>query len=128
MDRHYQQRPPFTAATPSDFRSLEEMIMRGVVRVLNIDFHKSVMVRFTTDDWKTFSDVPATYVPASCDGLSDRFNFALFAYRLQPGQRLFSALCYRVAGKEFWDSKFVLYRYTILFSDTIFFVLHRERF
>ena len=83
---------------------VEEMIIRGVVRVLNIDFHKSVMVRFSTDDWKTFSDVPATYVPASCDGLSDRFNFALFAYRLQPGQRLLFALCYRVAGQEFWDS------------------------
>ena len=130
----YQHRPPFTAATPSGFRTLvasfsqpytltgfidrvknqkvcletasmvEEMIIRGVVRVLNIDFHKSVMVRFSTDDWKTFSDVPATYVPASCDGLSDRFNFALFAYRLQPGQRLLFALCYRVAGQEFWDS------------------------
>lgn len=85
---------------------VDEMRLRGVVRVLNIDFHKSVIIRFTTDEWKTNSDQVATYVPGSCDGLSDRFSFSLSAgaQSLQPGQRLIFALCYRVGGQEIWDS------------------------
>ncbi len=85
---------------------VDEMRLRGVVRVLNIDFHKSVIIRFTTDEWKTNSDQIATYVPGSCDGLSDRFSFSLSAgaQSLQPGQRLIFALCYRVGGQEIWDS------------------------
>lgn len=84
---------------------VDEMRLRGVVRVLNIDFHKSVLIRFTIDEWKTHSDQLAVYVPGSCDGLSDRFSFSLSgASSLQPGQRIIFALCYRVAGQEIWDS------------------------
>ena len=84
---------------------VDEMRLRGVVRVLNLDFHKSVLIRFTTDEWATQSDQMAVYVPGSCDGLSDRFSFSLTgAQSLQPGQRLIFALCYRVGGQEIWDS------------------------
>ena len=82
----------------------EEMTIRGVVRVVNVDFSKSVVVRFTTDEWKSHTDVGACYVANSCDGLTDRFTFNLLANMLQPGQRLIFALSYRVGGKEFWDS------------------------
>ena len=84
---------------------MDESKLRGVVRVLNIDFHKSVLIRFTVDEWRTQSDQLATYVPDSCDGLSDRFTFILAgAQSMQPGQRLIFAICYRVAGQEIWDS------------------------
>ena len=82
----------------------DEMTIRGVVRVLNVDFFKSVLIRFTIDEWITHTDVPTTYVAHSCDGLTDRFTFNLLASILQPGQRLIFAVCYRVGGKEFWDS------------------------
>ena len=82
----------------------DEMTIRGVVRVLNVDFFKSVLVRFTTDEWITHTDVAAAYVTHSCDGFTDRFTFNLLASMLQPGQRLIFAVCYRVGGKEFWDS------------------------
>ena len=82
----------------------DEMIIRGVVRVLNVDFFKSVLVRFTSDEWLTHTDVTAAYIPDSCDGLTDLFTFNLLASLLQPGQRLVFAVCYRVGGKEFWDS------------------------
>ena len=84
---------------------VDDTSLSGVVRVLNIDFHKSVLVRYTTDEWKTHSDQLATYVPGSCDGLSDRFTFSIpCAQSLQVGQRFIFALCYRVAGQEIWDS------------------------
>lgn len=84
---------------------MDETKLRGVVRVLNIDFHKSVLIRYTTDEWRTQIDQYATYVPNSCDGLSDRFTFSLNGINtIQPGQRLIFALCYRVAGQELWDS------------------------
>lgn len=84
---------------------MDESRLRGVIRVLNIDFHKSVLIRFTVDEWRTQSDQLATYVSNSCDGLSDRFSFTLAgAHSMQPGQRLIFALCYRVAGQEIWDS------------------------
>lgn len=84
---------------------IDESRLRGVIRVLNLDFHKSVLVRFTIDEWRTQDDQLATYVPRSCDGLSDRFTFNLAgAQSMQPGQRLIFAICYRVAGQEIWDS------------------------
>lgn len=84
---------------------MDESKLRGVVRVLNIDFHKSVLIRYTTDEWRTQGDQLAAYVPDSCDGLSDRFTFTIAgAQSMQPGQRLMFALCYRVAGQEIWDS------------------------
>lgn len=84
---------------------VDENRLRGVVRVLNLDFHKSVLIRFTVDEWRTQADQAATYVPNSCDGLSDRFTFNLSgAQSMQPGQRLIFAICYRVAGQEIWDS------------------------
>ena len=84
---------------------VDDSCLSGVVRVLNIDFHKSVLVRYTMDEWKTHSDQLATYVPGSCDGLSDRFTFSIpCAQSLQVGQRFIFALCYRVSGQEIWDS------------------------
>lgn len=84
---------------------IDDSRLRGVVRVLNVDFHKSVLIRFTVDEWRTQSDQLATYVPNSCDGLSDRFTFNWAgAQSMQPGQRLIFAICYRVAGQEIWDS------------------------
>ncbi|KAI9555240.1 hypothetical protein GHT06_017755 [Daphnia sinensis] len=84
---------------------VDESRIRGVVRVLNLDFHKTVLIRFTVDEWRTQADQAATYVPNSCDGLSDRFTFNLSgAQSMQPGQRLIFAICYRVAGQEIWDS------------------------
>lgn len=76
----------------------------GTVRVRNLDFHKSVHVRYTLDGWKTFADLQATYVPNSCDGFSDKFNFTLYAHTLQLGQRLEFAIRFQCRGAQYWDS------------------------
>lgn len=82
------------------------LTITGVVRVRNLDFHKSVHVRFTTDSWRTFSDMTANYVENSCDGFSDKFSFMLFGNSFQVGQRLELALRFSAKGEQFWDNNY----------------------
>ncbi|XP_076264940.1 glycogen binding subunit 76A isoform X2 [Rhynchophorus ferrugineus] len=79
-------------------------LIKGTVRVRNLDFHKSVHVRYTLDSWKTFADVQATYVANSCDGFSDRFSFVIYAHTLTVGQRLEFACRFQCKGCQYWDS------------------------
>lgn len=76
----------------------------GTVRVRNLDFNKSVHVRYTLDCWKTFADLQATYVQNSCDGFSDKFTFVLYAHTVQVGQRLEFAIRFQCKGSQYWDS------------------------
>lgn len=76
----------------------------GLVRVKNIDFHKSVYIRYTLNDWKSFSDLQARYIQNSYDGFSDKFTFILYAHTLSIGQRLQFAVRFHTAGAQFWDS------------------------
>ena len=39
----------------------DDMSVRGIVRVLNLDFHKSVLVRYTFDQWRNFHEVSVTF-------------------------------------------------------------------
>lgn len=76
----------------------------GTVRVKNIDYHKSVHIRYTIDNWKTFADLQARYVPNSCDGFSDKFSFLLYAHTLDIGNRLEFAVRFQARGVQYWDS------------------------
>lgn len=76
----------------------------GTVRVRNINFHKSVYVRYTLDNWRTFGEVQAVYVPDSCDGFSDQFSFIIYLYELPSSQRLELAVRYHCSGTIFWDN------------------------
>ncbi|XP_050292993.1 glycogen-binding subunit 76A [Anthonomus grandis grandis] len=79
-------------------------LIKGTVRVRNLDFHKSVHVRYSLDSWKTYADVQATYVDNSCDGFSDRFSFTLYAHTLTVGQKLEFACRFQCKGCQYWDS------------------------
>lgn len=78
--------------------------VKGTVRVRNLDFHKSVHIRYTLNTWKTFADVQATYVDNSCDGFSDKFAFVLYAHTLNIGQRLELACRFQAKGCQYWDN------------------------
>ncbi|XP_049819541.1 glycogen-binding subunit 76A-like isoform X2 [Aethina tumida] len=78
--------------------------IKGTVRVRNLDFHKSVHIRYTFDSWKTYHDVQGEYVQNSCDGFSDRFTFVLYARNLSVGQRLEFAVRFQCKGCQYWDS------------------------
>lgn len=79
------------------------LAISGTVRVRNLDFHKSVHIRYTLDGWKTYADLQATYVPNSCDGFSDKFSFVLYANNLPVGQRLEFAVRFHCKGCQYWD-------------------------
>ncbi|XP_074035163.1 glycogen binding subunit 76A [Leptinotarsa decemlineata] len=76
----------------------------GTVRVRNLDFHKSLHIRYSLDSWKTFADVQGTYVNNSCDGFSDRFSFRLYAHTLSIGERIEFACRFQCRGCQYWDN------------------------
>ncbi|XP_015608984.1 glycogen-binding subunit 76A isoform X2 [Cephus cinctus] len=80
------------------------LCLQGTVRVRNLDFHKSVHIRYTLNSWLNFSDLQATYVPNSCDGFSDKFAFILYCHTLKIGQRLEFAVRFQCKGAQYWDN------------------------
>ncbi|KYN02774.1 hypothetical protein ALC62_06351 [Cyphomyrmex costatus] len=80
------------------------LAIQGTVRVINLDFHKSVHVRYTLNSWRNFSDLQAIYVPNSCDGFSDKFSFILYCHTLPVGQRLEFAIRFQCKGVQHWDN------------------------
>lgn len=76
----------------------------GSVRVRNLDFHKTVHIRYTMNRWKTYTDLQANYVQGSCDGFADRFQFLLYAPCISSGQRLELAVRFQCKGQQFWDN------------------------
>jgi len=80
------------------------LAIQGTVRVINIDYHKSVHIRYTLNAWQNFSDLQAVYVPNSCDGFSDKFSFVLYCHTLTVGQRLEFAVRFQCKGAQYWDN------------------------
>jgi len=80
------------------------LAIQGTVRVINIDYHKSVHIRYTLNAWQNFSDLQAVYVPNSCDGFSDKFSFVLYCHTLAVGQRLEFAVRFQCKGAQYWDN------------------------
>lgn len=86
---------------------ITERTLSCTVRVANIGFHKAVLVRYTSDGWKTHSDVNAMYIQGSCDGPTDRFIFSLVApAEMEIGSRLEFAVLYIVNGQNYWDNNY----------------------
>lgn len=74
------------------------------IRVVNRSFAKEVYLRFTTNDWGTWCEEKATYIPTSSDSWSDRFTATFYVAHLNPGQKVKFALRYVTEGKEYWDN------------------------
>ncbi len=79
-------------------------MIRGIVRVLNLCFHKAVYIRVTLDGWQSHFDLLAEYMPGSSDGETDSFSFHLV---LTPpfqdeGLRVEFCLRYESAVGTFW--------------------------
>lgn len=82
------------------------MTITGTVRVRNLDFHKSVYIRYSLDNWKSYSDLQGNYVSGSCDGFSDTFSFMFFGNSLQIGQRIEMAIRFHCKGQQYWDNNY----------------------
>lgn len=101
ISRVHTQNVCLENAVVSDFTIL------GTVKVKNITYHKSVKIRYSCDEWRTFGDVPASYVHGSCDGPMDRFSFGLSAPRELPvGGSVEFCVCYKAGNQEFWDNNY----------------------
>ncbi|KXN91989.1 Protein phosphatase 1 regulatory subunit 3D [Leucoagaricus sp. SymC.cos] len=80
----------------------------GKVRVRNIAFTKTVVVRFTFDLWQTTSEVTARYVE-SINPQFDQFSFSIRLNDLLArieGKTFMMAIRYNVAGQEYWDNNY----------------------
>ncbi|KAF5288270.1 hypothetical protein FQA39_LY04038, partial [Lamprigera yunnana] len=83
-----------------------DLCIKGSVRVRNLDFHKSVHIRYSLDSWKTFAELQATYVQNSCDGFADTFKFLLYANTLAVGQKIEFAVRFHCKGCQYWDNNY----------------------
>ncbi|XP_078092459.1 uncharacterized protein LOC144508431 [Mustelus asterias] len=82
-----------------------ELVLSGTILVLNLAYHKEVIVRYTCSDWDVFTDVPALF-ESSIEGKTDRFTFTLnlSVHVLKPGSCVQFAIKYTVNGIDFWDN------------------------
>uniref|UniRef100_A0A3B4VLZ1 CBM21 domain-containing protein n=1 Tax=Seriola dumerili TaxID=41447 RepID=A0A3B4VLZ1_SERDU len=82
----------------------EPLAFSGLIRVLNISFHKAVYIRSTMDNWATYFDHPADYVLESNDGDTDQFSFKLsFAPPyITHGSRIEFVVRYETSDGDFW--------------------------
>ncbi len=88
-----------------EYVQADEFSLSGVVRVLNMAFEKKVFMRYTLNNWTTFVDILAFYVPHSSDGRTDTFSFKIITPTfLEFGGTLQFAIKYCVVGGEFWDN------------------------
>lgn len=85
---------------------LKEKELAGTVKVQNLSFEKSVMLRVTFDTWKSHRDVACVYMKDSYpSSYSDTFSFQVsLPETLQPHEHVEFAVRYVVGGREYWDS------------------------
>ena len=101
--------PTFRNAVETRFVSLANVIVKncrvtGTVRVKNIAYDKSVVVRHSFNGWMSFSDVVATYQVGN-DERFDTFAFVIDCPPNQPpGSKLQFAVRYTAGGVDYWDS------------------------
>lgn len=76
----------------------EPRMIRGVIRVSNLSYHKEVTVRWTHDQWRSYHDTNAVF--SANDRHTDRFTFELPA----NGEDVEFALRFKCTGTEYWDS------------------------
>nr|XP_055040969.1 protein phosphatase 1, regulatory subunit 3Db isoform X2 [Misgurnus anguillicaudatus] len=87
-----------------------ELGIIGTVQVLNIEYEKEVLVRYSFTGWKSCADSKASWIITvnrdGSDPESDVFRFHLPVppFILQPGAMLQFAICFRVRGSEYWDN------------------------
>ncbi|KAM6435804.1 protein phosphatase 1 regulatory subunit 3A [Liasis olivaceus] len=80
--------------------------MKGIIRVLNVSFDKLVYVRMSLDNWLTYYDILADYVPNSFDGETDQFLFkiSLVPPYQKEGAKVEFCIRYETSVGIFWSN------------------------
>ncbi|EDO47072.1 predicted protein [Nematostella vectensis] len=81
------------------------MVLVGLIRVWNIAYEKKVFVRYSTDNWSSYVDLPAEFMSQSHEGTIDKYVFKLLApVGLAVGDTIEFAVCYCVNEQKHWDN------------------------
>uniref|UniRef100_A0A669NXL8 Protein phosphatase 1 regulatory subunit 3A n=1 Tax=Phasianus colchicus TaxID=9054 RepID=A0A669NXL8_PHACC len=78
--------------------------MNGIIRVLNVSFEKFVYVRMTLDDWVSYYDILAEFMPNSCGSETDQFCFkiSLVPPYQRDGAKVEFCIRYETSIGTFW--------------------------
>lgn len=73
------------------------------VTVKNLGYDKNITVRYTEDNWQTYTDVPMTYKETNEDGTE---NWTTNIKLNNIGEGFEYAVRYQVNGQEYWANNF----------------------
>ncbi|NWX06688.1 PPR3A phosphatase, partial [Caloenas nicobarica] len=78
--------------------------MNGIIRVLNVSFEKLVYVRMTLDNWLSYYDILAEFMPNSCGDETDQFCFkiSLVPPYQKDGTKVEFCIRYETSVGTFW--------------------------
>jgi protein phosphatase 1 regulatory subunit 3A/B/C/D/E len=77
----------------------------GTVKVKNISFEKQVTVRYTDNNWESYMEQSALYMPGPAGEIYDTFSFDFeIPCDDSKRQRIAFCVCFRTGEAEFWDS------------------------
>lgn len=108
--RQFFERTPLSVRIEQIYLSSDTKILVGIVAVRNLAFHKSVVVRFTLDYWKTISEIVAEFdddifrrqIKDGCDRFV--FRIKLDDQTHLEEKTMFFCVRYNVNGQEYWDN------------------------
>ncbi|KAJ8406826.1 hypothetical protein AAFF_G00297420 [Aldrovandia affinis] len=86
--------------------SLQERSLAGTVKVRNVSFQKSVHIRITFDSWKSYTDVPCTFLNNvyGCPD-TDTFSFSVeLPSFVSPQEQIEFCICYKAQDQTYWDN------------------------
>ncbi|NXW63373.1 PPR3A phosphatase, partial [Eurystomus gularis] len=78
--------------------------MNGIIRVLNVSFEKMVYVRMTLNNWLSYYDILAEFMPNSCGSETDQFCFkiSLVPPYQKDGAKVEFCIRYETSIGTFW--------------------------
>ncbi|NXI57200.1 PPR3A phosphatase, partial [Chloroceryle aenea] len=78
--------------------------MSGIIRVLNVSFEKMVCVRMTLNNWLSYYDILAEFMPNSCGNETDQFCFkiSLVPPYQKDGAKVEFCIRYETSVGTFW--------------------------
>ncbi|NXX88800.1 PPR3A phosphatase, partial [Centropus bengalensis] len=78
--------------------------MNGIIRVLNVSFEKMVYVRMTLNNWVSYYDILAEFMPNSCGSETDQFCFkiTLVPPYQKDGAKVEFCIRYETSVGTFW--------------------------
>ncbi|KFM12669.1 Protein phosphatase 1 regulatory subunit 3A [Aptenodytes forsteri] len=78
--------------------------MNGIIRVLNVSFEKLVYVRMTLNNWLSYYDILAEFMPNSCGSETDQFCFkiSLVPPYQKDGAKVEFCIRYQTSVGTFW--------------------------